>query len=458
MTRFKARKKESLRKIEQTEANLLRLGDMREGIEKNLKALRQQAERAERAKKVKERMQKNELIVSSHKVFHILKGYQYSREIIQEKTQALERLVQEKEELEASLAGERERREKENTRIEDLRYEYGKASETLAALRERYSLLSRQKGANERGLYGRREEAGELEEGLEEREEKLQQLKAKRNDLDQEAKVSEDIESMKKPVDALERELLLRENEINSIKDELNEINDTKGQKNQEVFKIESALEAYGENLQDVNEELDALERTSSRFSGRRTSERDVLMTREKELERIEKDIGTQKKSIEKQSKEIGILEEEVQKKNTDLLKSKLTEESLLTTDYSLVGTKDFLADYPDSGHEVVGRLIRSQKKYGRGVAVLLSDVANALFSRENDDAVFATWVKGNNKGIDFVIPGEEQEVDQTKKQLESLGLKNVRSLGEVVEIDKQDRGFVSPLLVGYYLVGLFEF
>ena len=455
VTRFKARKKESLRKIEQTESNLLRLRDLRESIEKNLKSLRQQAERAERAKGIKEKMRKNELIVCAHRVFDILRGHKFSREIIREKSQELERLKQERDELEASLEGERKQKEKEASHIEDLRYEYGKVSQSLAASRERHSLLSRQKASTERELDMRQEEMEELEENLEGREEKLKELQGKKNGLIREANMGHGLEEMKDAVDRLDGEILLRENEIDTIKDELGRINDLKGQKNQEIFKVESALEAYGENLEDVNEELDSLERISSRFSGKRTSERDLLVSMKEEGHRLEKEEGKKKKALEGVSKKIKGLQEELHQKSSDLAQAKITKESLLAMNYSLEGTRDFLKEHANGPYEVLGRLIRVDNKYAKGVAVLMGQVAGAMFSKDKNHDEFRSWLKENKKGIDFALMDSAPEEDKTWEQLKSLGFRNVRPLHQVVQWEKEDIdiGRMNSLFHGLYLV-----
>ena len=49
ITKFKIRKRESLRKIDQTQSNMSRLNDLKNEIEKNLKSLKSQSEKAEKA-------------------------------------------------------------------------------------------------------------------------------------------------------------------------------------------------------------------------------------------------------------------------------------------------------------------------------------------------------------------------------------------------------------------------
>ena len=65
VTKFKTRKKESLKKIEQTQSNLSRLQDLQREIEKNLSSLKKQAEKAEKARTLKEKVKRKDLVVNS---------------------------------------------------------------------------------------------------------------------------------------------------------------------------------------------------------------------------------------------------------------------------------------------------------------------------------------------------------------------------------------------------------
>lgn len=75
ITKFKLRKKESLKKIELTQSNLVRLEDLQNEIHKNLKNLERQAEKAEKAKTLRERIRKYELIVESHREHDYLQDF-----------------------------------------------------------------------------------------------------------------------------------------------------------------------------------------------------------------------------------------------------------------------------------------------------------------------------------------------------------------------------------------------
>jgi chromosome segregation protein len=71
ITKFKARKKAAERKMEQTRANLLRIGDIVAEIDKSLASLRRQAQKAERYKAYRTEIRDLELHVASHRFLEL---------------------------------------------------------------------------------------------------------------------------------------------------------------------------------------------------------------------------------------------------------------------------------------------------------------------------------------------------------------------------------------------------
>src|SRR5271165_5980039 len=71
ITKFKVRKRESQRKLESTEQNLIRLNDIIGELRRQLDSLQRQAKRAERYKEIKTRAQELDLWLSSKKFLDI---------------------------------------------------------------------------------------------------------------------------------------------------------------------------------------------------------------------------------------------------------------------------------------------------------------------------------------------------------------------------------------------------
>ncbi len=71
ITRYKNRKKETLKKLENTEADLIRLSDIINEISKNVRSLRRQASKAKRYKNIKEELRNLEIKRASAKLFDL---------------------------------------------------------------------------------------------------------------------------------------------------------------------------------------------------------------------------------------------------------------------------------------------------------------------------------------------------------------------------------------------------
>jgi chromosome segregation protein len=115
ITKFKVRKKESLKKIEQTEQNLARLNDLQQEIEKNLKALEKQAEKAERARDLKQKVEKYDLVVHSHKEFELLKNFKESKTIVDARSEEIDNISMKKSFLEKMKKLQKSKNFKKNT-------------------------------------------------------------------------------------------------------------------------------------------------------------------------------------------------------------------------------------------------------------------------------------------------------------------------------------------------------
>lgn len=72
ITRYKARKKATEKKIEQTRQNLLRVGDILAEIEKSLATLKRQAQKAERYKAYRAELRDIELYLASHRLLELV--------------------------------------------------------------------------------------------------------------------------------------------------------------------------------------------------------------------------------------------------------------------------------------------------------------------------------------------------------------------------------------------------
>ena len=126
ITKYKAQKKEAIKKLESTQTDMLRLGDIIGEISKNVRSLQRQAGRAKRHKTLKDRLAELEAIRASAQLFDLRQREKILREKFAELRAAREAQAAKIDKAEAAAIGAR----MEIAAIEE------RLNETLAAIAE----------------------------------------------------------------------------------------------------------------------------------------------------------------------------------------------------------------------------------------------------------------------------------------------------------------------------------
>ena len=143
ITKFKLRKRESLRKIEQTNANLGRIKDLQSEIHKNLKSLERQAKKAEEARSLKKKIEKTDIVVNSHKEFELLKDFIHFNNLVCEKKLKIAEWQTQKETLEVGLQKKQLQKTDLMAQMEIEQNVFNENSKQLAGNEEKLNYLRR---------------------------------------------------------------------------------------------------------------------------------------------------------------------------------------------------------------------------------------------------------------------------------------------------------------------------
>lgn len=166
IAKYKARKKESLRKMEATHANLSRLNDVIQEIERNLSSLERQAQKARSYKKIKEELLDKELTWGRRKS----QVHRQKLEALKTRRDALEQeLVGLRAELqvaENSIESERVDQVTDSKRGEELQLKIQGMSSELSRSKAALDLSRRRQGDLTSQLDSLQQEKAELEETL----------------------------------------------------------------------------------------------------------------------------------------------------------------------------------------------------------------------------------------------------------------------------------------------------
>ena len=444
VTKFKQRRKESLRKIEQTGANLTRLRDLREGVEKGLKQLEKQAQRAKRARELRENIRGHELVVNSHKVFDILKGYGEDKASVEEKTASLLAWGREKVQLDNSLKGEREEREQKGRLMRELQDEHANASKKLASIETRLALLSRQREEKGRELAGRRRETEALLADTDERTEALGLLEEKRGALTADEGGVRELEQARARMRTTEEELLGRSEELEGTKNALDGMVDLKASKQREAFGLSSTLEGQAASLGELDGELEETVDLIGQSQEENRRGQDELARSGSTVRRL---AGQRQGDGER----LDALVTDADKTEHSLLEARrllgdkrLKLGNLVAANPSLEGAKAFLEGKPEGSFAILGALIEEiPERYAGGVGALLANLADGIVGGGAPPEDYGE--RGTDREIGFIAPDTEAaEATEVPEGFVPL----IQAIG----VRKGHRESLGSLLAGFYL------
>lgn len=456
ITKFKVRKKESLKKIEATEQNLARLNDLQQEIEKNLKALEKQAEKAERARDLKEKVQRYDLVVHSHKEFDLLKNYKEGKSIVDERTAEIEQWVARKSVIEIGLEEERFRKDEETEKIDELQKEYNTISKELAAAEERLVYLCKTQSEKEKLIETRESEIETVNHELEGRLDKLTQLQTELESWEKKGEEDNDFSLLEERVEHLKEELEFKTQSFNDLREEIDAEKDSFNKMDQELFRNTSRLEEYSNQLQDLSEEIEALEAQYSGVNSQIVNERDAVAAAEKSANELKEKELAVRAVIDTKNITVRDLEQTFAAKSKTLIQTDSKLQSLVEINRSLEGKKDgisaFLKDHAE-GFSLLGTLIKCDEKYTKAVQVLLAEFLETLVATANNDRDLFSWIEANQKNLDYLkMVNSEKLSSETVARLKlSLG-DDLVSLADILEMDADLKIKMSSFLDGYFI------
>jgi chromosome segregation protein len=460
ITKFKVRKKESMKKIEQTELNLNRLNDLTVEIEKNLRSLQKQAEKAERARSLKEKIQRTEVSANAHKVFDALRELRDGNTELNEKRIHLETWSTEKDGLEISLEEERYQKDEKSEAIENLQKERNEISNKLAAAEERLNAQCSSLSDKENQVEHREKEVEELKQEMEERAVKKESLVEEKDQIIASATEEYDYASEEERIEELKSELELKKEAIDELKEQLTEKKDEMQKMEQTAFQNTSKLDEYAASLQDLTTEIEALEKQYSGVSTEIAKERDEVNAAEKLVTELSEKEASAREELEQITRTDKELEQELKAQSKEQITTESRLNSLKEVAASLEGAKEGIAEFlknnETDAYNVLGSLVKCEDKYTDAVNALLGEFFDSLVTTEDDLNLLQTWITNEDSGALEILMGDKQADLVSEETRERLSLKlgqELTSLSDIVDIQEEYKSRLMPYLNSLFVV-----
>jgi chromosome segregation protein len=457
ITKFKLRKKESLKKIDQTQSNLTRLEDLQAEIYKNLKNLEKQAEKAEKAKTLRDRIKKYELIVESHREHDYLQDFVNADSMLEARREEHESLSLRKSQIDLLLEDEKIQKMDMMERIDVAQEDYNQHSRELAASEEKVKHLKKSLIDKEKHIERAQNENEELRVDIEKRSERLDTLKSQLAELEENNYEQMDFSSLEEKVEILKSQMFDLEEELNEKRRELNSSKEKFQSLDNEAFKNSSKLEEYSRLLQDLTSEIETLEKSTSNFTDDLMKDRAKVKSSQAKVEELQTILPTLKADVESLTANLKSLDANYRELSREVIQLESKRNSLIEINNSAEGRRAGavkLVQKVDNGSlEVLGKLIECDPEYAVAVEQLIGESLDAVIATAGKD-IFAQLMSDFDATVDILWPVDATISNESINRLETQGCQNMKALSEIVRINNQDYAEkLSRILNGFFVV-----
>jgi chromosome segregation protein len=288
ITKYKAQKREALRKLEATEANLLRIGDIIKEVKRQIGSLQRQAGKARRYQALHADLR----VLDTH---HARKQLQALETKLGECQREIERLTESEKESrakinngESKLAEERQVLDKIDTQIADGRAEAQRLHSEIAGHRSRIEL--------------NKQRAQELNELL---ERSRQDITAAESKQSQQTVAMQEANAL---IEKTGRLLQAKEAELKKLADELSELRAKRTAHESEIQQLQMALTKSETHVDALEDELSGIT-IRRETTGEHLKDLDAAIVKARATrERTEKEIAAVRLASEKDRKSIDVL------------------------------------------------------------------------------------------------------------------------------------------------------
>ena len=417
ISKFKSRKEAALRRIDSTQANLLRLTDILTELQRQINSLNRQAKKAERYQHIADELKERELALSL-----------YRYEELNGRLKSLEAEKESRTESEASLSSELSRCEAD---IESLRIAAAEVEKELESVQEELYATNQSIKLNESEMEHKTKEAddlvergGNLEEELVGLNERLQMLAWRLEKANQEiveadctlVSLNESALSLEGEVEGLregkselteesqekQRQLLADTSSLSELKAKLNhlerrlvEISDRITKDQAEVETIDRRREKAVVSINECQRSLEGAKELKHQVGNERSSKRDNLIQLKNSLKDAEQRVRELTTSQNTAKSKLESIEE--MRKNLDgyrdgvknvILRSKEAQENLK----GILGT--------------VGEIVETDPVYEMAVSAVLGDRLQFVVVESHQEGIEAIeYLKTASNGRSSFIP-----------------------------------------------------
>ena len=458
IVKYRARKEETEKKLEQTKLNLLRINDILTEIEGNLEPLQQQSDKAKKYLNLKEELKNIEVGLF---VYNIEKYKQSLEELTKDEEVMNSTLNQEEGKLEKIKILKEELKDSIDeitTQIENMQNIGFESQKEIEKLNSNINVAETKIASNIENVKTYEKEITELEEKITNLKQEIEQKQSKKENLKQnKEKFENELKEKEEELKKLTEKLTSKELEIEKLKKQVEENTDQKYELQSEI----SMQTANFENLekrqtqvrQEISNNVSELDRTRMKKEDIAKGFYEIEANRNKLLKSIE-EIDNKKQEINSKIKEFDVQivnnTNEMRMKQSRynfLVETEKEKEGYIKSVKSLLIDCEKIKELGKGMHGVLANIISVPSEYETAVEMCLgASLQNIVTDTEEDAKKLVEHLRKNNLGRASFLP-----ITSVKgKKLENIKGKKVGVIGiasDLVSYDKKYEQIILNLL-----------
>ena len=455
IVKYRARKEETEKKLEQTRLNLLRINDILIEIEGNLEPLQQQSEKAKKYLNLKEELKNIEVGLFLYNIEKLKKALQQFTEdeeimnsTLNQEEGKLEKLKILKEELKDSI-------DEITIKIENMQNIGFESEKEIEKLNSNINVAETKILNNIENAKLYQDETAELEEKIENLKQEIQQKQSKKDNLKQnKEKFEDELKAKEDELKKITEKLSGKELEIEKLKKQVEENTDKKyelqSQISTQTANIENAQKRQRQIGQEIDNQVLELDRIRMKREDIAKSFNQIEAERNKILKAID-EIDNKKQEINNKIKEYDLQiinnTNEMRMKQSRynfLIETEKEKEGYIKSVKSLLLDCEKIKELGKGMHGVLANIISVPSEYETAIEMCLgASLQNIVTDTEEDAKKLVEHLKKNNLGRASFLP-----ITAVKgRKIESIKGKKIGVIGIASDLVKFDKKYEQIIL-----------
>ncbi len=462
IAKYKARRREALRKLARTKDNLLRLGDIIGEVETGVRSLKRQSAAAERYQRYSQELQRHELILA----FLHYRGYRDERErLAAELEQARSRIGGTQEQLKTQEEREKQVREQladHDEQLADLQLHLAQQDQSIHQLNEQMLV----NGERREGLFAQRTRLQNETSGLEERDLTLvregEQRTTEKEELSKRlAVVQKTLEEQEAQLSEADGRLIEKRTAVEQLREQMTHLAERRADLRQQLISLGGGRDTARQRVQDIARELQRIDLRQQEIKNSLGNLEKQLQDREKEAQRIEerrRQAQQETIKIEARLKDVaGHLQKQLGQREMHRSRVEALRGVMESYEGYQMGVKAVLTELSHLPGIIgtVADIVETEGRYIKAVEAALGEAAQTIVVQQRDTALKAIeHLRAHRSGrATFLILEEARRLTAATRSTEQLAQEGALSWApDVVSCIPQHRPAVEFLL-GHVLI-----